>query len=558
MPLTLYVEQTFTLHSILTKMDASAAPVKAWAFRPMNRRFINCALALDQYSHLHCHPEPCEGRRVPHRVVRCVGNRESVFLSDNIISSVRCVVLRLLSALLVIACLPNPLLALQADPNTSAVPDREQARELLLHAAALINEIPELQRSSAAANIAGQLTRAGDFPSALKTIHLLKKPAEQTSAAGSIAWQLANSGNLPQALALIQGSKKDESEELSSQQDFCYEIVAKLLADKKDFDGGIRTAHLIQGPQRLGDTLVQIAISQAKAGEHSAASRLLSEAIEVAEKGTKINDWNAMVFTQIAAAQLEMGVTPETSLALQRFSVIAHKKKEEGDFSFLQHLAATQARIGDVTGAMLIIQELDGSGPDLPLMSLSEQLAQRGFMAEAFAAVARISSPWSKYSALREIAMLRRTDSNLNDSLEAIGKIEKASDRAEALANLALQQAEHHDPGAYLTLQLWYANSSNGPDEEDHARQTVAVTYGLLADFVSAEQIVRAMPNPESRMWPLWNLTAFLAKSGDTQQALNLAQEEEAAYPKAYALLGTAQGILDHIESEAKAHAQKH
>jgi hypothetical protein len=65
------------------------------------------------------------------------------------------------------------------------------------------------------------------------------------------------------------------------------------------------------------------------------------------------------------------------------------------------------------------------------------------------------------------------------------------------------------------------------------------------------------MTKPESRVWPLWNITSFMVRAGHTQEALALAENQDAAYPKAYALLGTAQGILNHLESEEQARIGK-
>src|SRR5580693_118119 len=81
-----------------------------------------------------------------------------------------------------------------------------EARRLLIEASQLVKDIPEFQRSSAAANIAGRLARAGDLPDALATVHLLSKPEDQAQVTGSIAWELARSGNLARALALVEGT----------------------------------------------------------------------------------------------------------------------------------------------------------------------------------------------------------------------------------------------------------------------------------------------------------------------------------------------------------------
>jgi hypothetical protein len=94
-------------------------------------------------------------------------------------------------------------------------------------------------------------------------------------------------------------------------------------------------------------------------------------------------------------------------------------------------------------------------------------------------------------------------------------------------------------------------------DAPDDVLGTIAVTRALLGDFAGAQQIVQDMTKPESRVWPLWNITSFMVRAGHTQEALALAENQDAAYPKAYALLGTAQGILNHLESEEQARIGK-
>jgi hypothetical protein len=66
------------------------------------------------------------------------------------------------------------------------------------------------------------------------------------------------------------------------------------------------------------------------------------------------------------------------------------------------------------------------------------------------------------------------------------------------------------------------------------------------------------LADQESRLWPLWSITSMMVSAGHKQEALALAENENAAYPKAYALLGTATGILDRLEAETKARAEKH
>ncbi len=448
-----------------------------------------------------------------------------------------------------LGCNPSGLLAAQQETGELA-----KARLLLVEASHLVKDIPEFQQPSAAANIAGQQTRAADLPGALATIRLLKETEDQALATGIVAWQLAHDGNSTQALALVESTVDGQNKGVA------YENLAQLHAQEGDLKGGLQIAHRIRkDPNRLADTLVRLASKRAKTGDLSGAREVLSDALNVAEEALKENIGYVTILTQIATTQAEIGDTADAFITLDRFSAFAHQyKSAEGNSTFLQQLATAQAQIGDVVGAQRTIEEIPAGNSDLALMSISQEQAKHGLVVDALENAARISSPWFKASALREIAMSRGTHGTLNDALEAIDHIPEPAGRAEALATLALEQAENENPAASLTLQLaWKLATQMAADAPDDVLGTIAVTRALLGDFAGAQQIVQDMTKPESRVWPLWNITSFMVRAGHTQEALALAENQDAAYPKAYALLGTAQGILNHLESEEQARIGK-
>jgi hypothetical protein len=63
-----------------------------------------------------------------------------------------------------------------------------QPQALLREASTLIPKIDENQRSSAAANVAGQQTRIGDLEGAVASSHLAGSPEARVFATGTIAW----------------------------------------------------------------------------------------------------------------------------------------------------------------------------------------------------------------------------------------------------------------------------------------------------------------------------------------------------------------------------------
>ena len=457
----------------------------------------------------------------------------------------------IVSVLLFVVVNPSRLPAAQQEAGELA-----EARRLLIEASHLVKDIPEIQQSSAAANIAGQLVRAADLPDALATARQLSKTEDQAQVIGIIAWQLAHDGNVAQALALVESSSDGQNKAVA------FELVAELVAERGNLQGALGIAHRIRNePGRLIDTLVRVASLLTKTGDRNGAREAIEDALNTAEAAAKQNIGNATAFAQIATTQADIGDTADAFRTLDRFSEIAHQYQGvEGNGVFLQQLASAKAQIGDLIGAQRTIEEISAGNSDLALMMISQEQAKQGLMVDALANAERISIPGFKSIALRKIAMIRGTHGTLSDALEAIDHIPEPAGRAEALATLALEQADNENPSASLTLQAaWNFATQNGADAaSDDVLGTIAVTRALLGDFAGARQVVQVMNKLETRAWSLWNITSYMVKAGHTEDALALAENQEAAYPKAYALLGSAKGILNHLEAEQKAGAKGH
>ena len=433
--------------------------------------------------------------------------------------------------------------------------DIAEARRLLVEASHLVKDIPEIQQSSAAANIAGQLVRGGDLPDALTTARLLPKAEDQAQVAGSIAWGLAHNGDLVQALALVDGAADGQNKGVA------YEMVAELRADAGDLVGALQIAHRIRkDPGRLVDTLARLASRAAKAGDLSRAREALADALQVTEEALKENFGYASSLAQIATTQAEIGDSADAFITLDRFSAIASQYKGGGNGMFLTELSCAQVQTGDLVGAERTADEIpQGGSSDLAFMCISKEQAKHGLMTEAIDTAARISSPAFKEATLQEIGISRTRQGSANDAAEVIDHIPEIARRAEALAALALDEAENKNPAAGGTLQMaWNLTTEMGADASDNLLGTIAVTRALLGDFAGAREIVQGLATSEARVWPLWNITSFMVAADHRREALALAESQEAAYPKAYALLGAAQGILDHLEAARKAQSTKH
>jgi hypothetical protein len=197
-----------------------------------------------------------------------------------------------------------------------------------------------------------------------------------------------------------------------------------------------------------------------------------------------------------------------------------------------------------------------GSNSDIVLMAIAEEQAKQGLMDDALQVADRISDVNLRSSTLRSIAIARGKHGTLQDAIEAIDRIPDNASRSEAIGVLALEQAVVDNPAAALTAQraLEFANEvSSGSVSSGRGFEMLAVTRSVLGDFAGAQEIVRSMPEPGSRVWPLWNLTSMLAEAGRENEAVTLAEDEDSPLPKLYALLGTAEGLVTRIVSEEQA-----
>jgi hypothetical protein len=440
--------------------------------------------------------------------------------------------------------------------------ERAQARRLLLEASRLIDEVPESQRSSAVANIASQLSRSGDLEDALRISQSQKNPGDQDLATGLIAWNLVQQGNVGQALRLVESISNEQNREGQ------YAPLAALLAEKGDLTGALHIVQISRDPQGRVSILVQIAQQKARSKNRdvAGATEVLHHAMESAEELVHENASNANLLSEIATTQSEISDTTGALRTLSELSAIAHQYAgPEGNGLLLHLLGCAQAQVGDLVGALqtheeMVLRSNSGSNSDIVLMTIAEEQAKQGLMADALQSADRISDNNLRSATLREVAIARGTNRTLQDAIEAIHRIPNSASRSEAIGALALEQAEADNPAAALTAEraLEFANEAgSGSVSSDRGREMIAVTRAILSDFAGAEEIIKSMPEPESRVWPLWNLTSMLTEAGRETEALTLAEDENAPLPKLHALLGTAEGLLTRVASKERTSASK-
>jgi tetratricopeptide (TPR) repeat protein len=432
-----------------------------------------------------------------------------------------------------------------------------QPQSFLREASALIPQIDKNQRSSAAANIAGQQARIGDLEGALATMQRAGTPGAQVSAAGSIAYTLVSQKNLPFALAVIQNSSKGENPAKAND----YSSVALWLAEHHDFEHALEVARLIRRAKPyFGQTnsfvgaLLPIQAEQFKAGDQAGAQETIDEALAAVdwEKGHPEDPWFAEsmpagLYANIAGELARQGNRPTAAAVVDRiYDLLAEASTEQAKEDLLLYLGEAEIGIGELDAAMATAEQLPaGNHRDAIVMQAGFERAKAGDLSGALDdAMTLLYEPWRNIS-LRDAAVRFSALGNEAQALATLDLIPEPAERADGLAQLASLQAKKHDPSAPLALELAYEAALNaGAETKPYIFEEIAVTHADLGDFGAAEDMIAKMDD-SSKVWPLWNVTEMLVRAGHEADAISLAESQSAPRPKAYALLGVATALIN-------------
>lgn len=430
-------------------------------------------------------------------------------------------------------------------------------QSFLREASALIPRIEKDQRSSAAANIAGQQARIGDLEGALVTVQRAGSPSAQVSATGSIAYTLASQGDLPLALEVIQNSSKGEDPAKAND----YISVAGWLAEHHDFEHALELARLIQQAKPyFGQTnylvgaLLRIQAEQFKAGDRAGAQETIDEALTAVEweKDHPVEPWFAEsmpagLYANIASQLAHEGNRPAATAVVDLiYDLLAATSTEQAKQDLLLYLGEAQVGIGELDAATATAQQLPpGNHRDAIVEQVGFERAKAGDLSGALEDATALSyEPWSNIS-LRTVAARFSALGNHTQALATLDLIPEPAERAEGLVELASQEAGKHEPGAPLAVELAYEAAMNaGAETKPYVFEMIAVTRGELGDFGEAEDMIAKM-NDSSKVWPLWNLTEMLIRGGHEAEAISLAEGQSAPWPKAYALLGVGTALIN-------------
>ena len=432
--------------------------------------------------------------------------------------------------------------------------DIAEVRSILREASALVPKIEELQQGSAAANIAAQQAAAGDLGGALTTIRLLNDQ-RQGSAIYCPAYALTAHGNWRVAMQIIGDLPKGAS------RAYAHSAVASQLAERGDFEDALAVARVIrEGPDpmpSLADVLMRICAEQWTAGDVPGALDTLGQAVDAIEHWGGTSGWPGLAiayrYGNLIQTLAATGHSQAASVVVERlYAMAAQERDPDKRQPIVGQLARSQAAMADFPAALGSIGRLPpGRERDAAMLSVIEEQARHGDPAGARLLATEIpQKAWDSLS-LREFAYALGDAGDSFGALAMIEKIQGTADRAYALAQLALNQAEKSDASAALTAMLAMEASEAAGNPDPFVLEFIAVTRGAFGDFPGALQIINGLDD-KAKVWPLWNVTEQMVAAGKKSEALALAHSQEAPHPRAYALMGTATEWLEEIEAASK------
>jgi hypothetical protein len=295
------------------------------------------------------------------------------------------------------------------------------------------------------------------------------------------------------------------------------------------------------------------------------------------------------VAAAVCAPAQESQAVADAKLLLREAGALVQDAGELQQASMAQNISGQQARAGDLTGALATVQSVrnsavsgqlyngitwhmaakgnwsgamklladlpEGSGRSVAYFGIGNILAhQRDFANARLVAYALQQEPDGalQYTDLLALIASVEGSSPLQTrpapprpaTIDQIRAMQPGASRAHAFAQLAMQQATHKDPAAPVTVTLAQEDARVTADVAPTTLEMIAVTRGSTGDLPGALSVVNQL-DPESRAWPLWNLTGMMVHAGQRNEALAIARSQESRTARAYALLGIASALLD-------------
>ena len=322
-------------------------------------------------------------------------------------------------------------------------------------------------------------------------------------------------------------------------------------------------------PQRRPELLAAIAVMQARGGNRPASTATMKDAIALATGLTQeqksyalftlvrasaelrdvsgarqlvqlVGDraWHAAALDQVATAEARAG---DVTAARQTAQAIASNDYRQ---VALIHIGQAQASAGDVQGALTTAALSPAHARARIQREVARAQAAGGDVTSARATASAIAEEGEKAAALRVIvrALLARGDvKGAQTTLVLLPPISQTF----VLGEVAAAQVRAGDVAGALAM----ARAVRGDDYGPMALRDVAIAQAAVGDVAAARHTAATIGDArfeyQTTAEALRQISAIQAKAGDFKGAVAAALAQTAPAPKAFALLGAAQGLLD-------------
>ena len=475
-----------------------------------------------------------------------------------------------------ICLLGTALTSAQAQGNAD---DITEARKILEQAVQTVGPVRmNVDKYVFLKDITAMQALYGDLPGALKTTAILGDVFDRESVLQGIVVAQAYTGDVHGALQTAMTITNP------FQKDHTIQKIACLQARTRDVKGALQTLALVQIESfrvLLLEELMQLRLSEVNWKDQTSVSERLQPFIEIDEKMVDtIRDYDfyqkeikAYALISIAEAQTMVG---NATKALQVANTI---QEEKFKIEALQGIATFQARTGDIRGGLQTAARIKGqSQKDEALRSIARAQATAGDIQGALLTTNSIRSENEKNSALRGIAAAQAKAGDRQGAMQTANRIQGKESQDEALVDIAAAQAGsgnvkearetfqliNQEGNKVRVLHRIAVSQARAGDiqgafdtlvtiQEDklgieRAKQDVIAPLSETGDITRALQLASTLLVNVEKAKALRVIARAHAKKAQPREVLAWIHQETAPLPKAYALLGAAEGILERTD----------
>jgi tetratricopeptide (TPR) repeat protein len=413
-------------------------------------------------------------------------------------------------------------------------------------------------------NIASLQANTGDLTGAFQSLKIADDQDSRDWIRLWIVGAQAKSGDFDAAWKTFKSIKGEQ------QRQVALKGIALQQAKHGELESAIVTANKMGAGYAKSEGLTDIAVFLMNAGDRIKARTVFERAIVSAREGNEAGN-GYLVFTE---ADRIGKIAEVRAKAGDSISAIDDLKNEWGEIektpnlsdkvTALYYLGCAQADVGDIVGAIASSDEIDlhpgkGFTDTLPcgLSDLKNLIVDAQIRASdihgAHLTLAKISDPDSRVAAICAISVAQFHSGNeeeanrmLATALEEVPKIEIVWVRREALEEIGDARYLTGDEMGARTL---YDEATKGLDEgknesmSDYEAQLLFSKRKAAGDLKGAINAASKIGDPGTRLFVFRRMGSDFVKSGKTDRAFQLLDEDISPLTKVYVLMGMVDGL---------------